>query len=67
VTELERSRKEPHKFLQNPHLETAELAELGLAEWGNALPDEDTEALLDGSVGKPVRWIPEQGWAEVSE
>ncbi len=66
--ELDRRRREElHKSLQNPHPETAELAELGLAEWGNALPDEDTEALLDSSVGKPVRWIPEQGWVEISE
>jgi hypothetical protein len=28
------------------------------------LPEEDTEALVDSSAGKPVRWIPGKGWVE---
>ena len=25
------------------------------------------EALVDGSVGKPVRWVPGEGWVEERE
>jgi hypothetical protein len=41
-----------------------ELAERGLEEWARALPDEDSHALLDSSAGKPVEWVPGEGWVE---
>jgi hypothetical protein len=28
------------------------------------LPEEDTEALVDSSAGKAVRWVPGEGWVE---
>ena len=44
------------KSLQNP--DSAELAEQGLEEWARGLPEEDAEALVNGSAGKPVRRVP---------
>ncbi len=58
--ELDRRRREElGRSLQSPHPESGDLAELGLKEWSRSLPEEDAEALLDSSVGKPVRkrWI----------
>lgn len=57
-----RRRAELHLSLQNPHPESAEIAEMGLEEWARGLPVEDTEALLDSKAGKPIRWIPGEGW-----
>jgi Arc/MetJ-type ribon-helix-helix transcriptional regulator len=63
--ELDRRRRaELHRSLQNPHPESAELAEQGLQEWTRGLPEEDSGALVDGSAGKPVRWVPGEGWME---
>jgi Arc/MetJ-type ribon-helix-helix transcriptional regulator len=63
--ELDRRRRaELHRSLQNPHPESAELAERGFEEWARGLPDEDTEKLVDSSAGKPVRWVPRRGWVE---
>jgi hypothetical protein len=62
--ELDRRRRaELRRSLENPHPESAELAE-GLEEWSRALPEEDAEALLDSSAGKAVRWVPGEGWVE---
>lgn len=66
--ELDRRRRaELRRSLQNPHPESAELAEQGIAEWSRGLPEEDAEALVDASVGKPVRWVPGEGWVEDRE
>ena len=66
--ELDRRRRaELRRSLQNPHPESAELAERGLEEWTRGLPDEDTEALVDWNAGKPVRWAPGEGWVEGRE
>ena len=66
--ELDRRRRdELHRSLQNPHAESAVLAEQGLEEWALSLPDEDTEALVDSSAGDPVRWVPGEGWVEGRE
>ncbi|HZT32646.1 MAG TPA: ribbon-helix-helix domain-containing protein [Bryobacteraceae bacterium] len=63
--ELDRRRRaELRRSLQHPHPESAELAEQGLEEWSRGLPEEDTEALVDASAGKPVRWVPGEGWVE---
>ena len=59
-----RRRAELKRSLENPHPETAELAGEGLEEWSCGLPEEDTEALLDNSAGRPVRWVPGEGWQE---
>jgi Arc/MetJ-type ribon-helix-helix transcriptional regulator len=59
-----RRRRELRRSLQNPHSESASLADQGLEEWMRGLPAEDTEALLDSSAGKPVRWVPGEGWVE---
>jgi Arc/MetJ-type ribon-helix-helix transcriptional regulator len=66
--ELDRRRRaELRRSLQNPHPESAELAEQGLEEWTRGLPEEDTETLVDTSGGKPVRWVPGEGWVEGRE
>jgi hypothetical protein len=63
--ELERRRRaELRRSLENPHSESAELAEQGLEEWARGLPEEDTEALVNSSAGKAVRWVPGEGWVE---
>jgi len=63
--ELERRRREDlRRSLQNPHPESAALAKQGIEEWAQSLPEEDTEALLDSSAGKPIRWNPGEGWVE---
>ena len=66
--ELDRRRRaELRRSLQNPHPESAELAEWGLEEWTRGLPEEDTGALVDSSAGMPVRWVPGEGWVEGRE
>jgi Arc/MetJ-type ribon-helix-helix transcriptional regulator len=66
--ELDRRRRaEFRRSLQNPHPESAEFAEQGLEEWTRSLPEEDTEALVDSSAGKPVRWVSGEGWVEESK
>ena len=66
--ELDRRRRaELRRSLRNPHPESAQLAEQGLDEWTRGLPEEDTEALVDSSAGRPVQWIPGEGWVEGRE
>jgi Arc/MetJ-type ribon-helix-helix transcriptional regulator len=66
--ELDRRRRaELRRSLQNPHPESADLAEQGFEEWTRGLPEEDTEALVDRSAGKPVRWVLGEGWVEGRE
>jgi Arc/MetJ-type ribon-helix-helix transcriptional regulator len=62
-----RLRAELHRSLRNPHPESVDLAEQGLEEWARSLPEEDTEALVDSNAGKPVRWVPGEGWVEGRE
>ena len=66
--ELDRRRREDLiRSLQHPHAESAELADEGLEAWTCSLPDEDTEALVDSSAGKAVRWVSGEGWVEGRE
>ncbi len=61
--ELDRRRREElRRSLLNPHAESTDLAEQGLGEWARTLPEEDTAALVDPSVGKSVRWVSGEGW-----
>lgn len=65
--ELDRRRRaELHRSLQNPHPESAEVAEQGLDEWARGLPEE-AEALVDPKAGTPIRWVPGEGWIEDTE
>jgi hypothetical protein len=64
--ELVRRRREGLlRSLKSPHPETAELAEMGLADWALNLPAED-EGLVDETAGKAVRWVEGRGWVEES-
>ncbi len=66
--ELDRRRRaELHRSLQNPHGQSSEIAGQGLEEWIRGLPGDDTEALVDHSAGKPIRWVHGEGWVEVRE
>ncbi len=66
--ELDRRRREElHRSLQHPHPESAVLANEGLEAWTRNLPEEDAEALVDASAGKPVRWVSGEGWVEGQE
>ncbi len=51
--------------LAHPHPESLVVAEAGLAEWGRALPPEDSEGLLEESLGRRVSWVPDKGWKEL--
>jgi hypothetical protein len=63
--ELRRRRRDGLlRSLKGPHPEAAELAEVGLAEWGASVPAEN--GLVDPEGGTPVRWIEGQGWVEES-
>ena len=63
--ELKRRRREElNRSLQNPHPETSELADAGLAEWGSRLPEEKPSDLVDLRAGRSVRWVPGRGWIE---
>ena len=63
--ELDRRRREDlRRSLEHPHPESAELAEQGLDEWTQGLPDEDTGLLIDQNAGHAVRWVAGQGWVE---
>jgi len=66
--ELDRRRREElRRSLDNPHPESAELAGQGLEEWTRGLPEENAEALVDSSAGRPIRWIAGEGWVERRE
>jgi hypothetical protein len=53
-----------HQSLRNPHPECNETARQGFDEWMCRLLEEDAEELVDARAGKPVRWIPGEGWVE---
>jgi hypothetical protein len=66
--ELDRRRRdELRRSLMNPHPEHADLSELGLAGWAGSLPEEDTDALVDVTSGKAVRWTAGEGWQEIKK
>jgi hypothetical protein len=66
--ELERRRRaELQRSLQNPHSDSAILADQGLQEWMSGLPPEDAEDLVVSNSGRPVRWVAGEGWIEDSE
>lgn len=53
--------------LRSPHLEAADLAEAGFAEWASSLPEEDAAELVDFHAGVEVHWVPGEGWKEVGD
>jgi Arc/MetJ-type ribon-helix-helix transcriptional regulator len=62
-----RRREELRRSLDNPHPESVEFVDEGLEAWARSLPEEDTDALLDSSAGKAVRWVAGEGWVEGRE
>lgn len=66
--ELQRRRREElQRSLRAPHPESEQLAEAGFDAWAASLPVEDADELVDVSAGKPVRWVPGEGWVETNE
>lgn len=59
-----RHREELRRSLDHPHPDSAGLAEQGLDEWTQGLPDEDNALLIDQNAGQAVRWVAGQGWVE---
>lgn len=55
-------RAELRRSLANPHPESHELAEMGLQDWADALPDENISTLIDLQGGQTVHWEPGRGW-----
>ena len=62
-----RQREEIQRSLRAPHPESEQLAETGFDEWAACLPAEDAADLVDVDAGKPVRWVPGEGWVEANE
>jgi Arc/MetJ-type ribon-helix-helix transcriptional regulator len=63
--ELDRCRRaDLRRSLDNPHPESAALAEQGIEEWARALPDEDASTLINPKAGRAIRWVPGRGWVE---
>jgi hypothetical protein len=63
--ELQRRRREALlQSVVNPHPETAELADVGIGDWVQDLPEEHD--LVDLSTGTAVRWVEGRGWVEES-
>ena len=59
-----RAREGLRASLEGPHPESREMAEVGLAEWAQSLPEHDAAARCDLSAGTPVRWSEDSGWVE---
>lgn len=61
--ELSRRRRDALlQSVSNPHPETVELVDVGLADWTSDLPAD--EGLVDPAGGTAVRWVEGQGWIE---
>lgn len=66
--ELDRRRRaDLRRSLDHPHPESAEVADYGLEDWAQGLPDKDTGLLVDPLVGQPVRWVAGRGWVGTTE
>jgi hypothetical protein len=59
-----RAREQLRVSLESPHPESREMAEAGLADWAQSLPEDDAAAMCDLSAGTPVRWNEDRGWSE---
>ena len=63
--ELARRRRESLlSSVENPHPETADLADNSLGDWTADLPND--EGLVDVRAGTAVRWVEGQGWVKES-
>jgi hypothetical protein len=59
-----RKRESLLSSLREPHAETLNAADSGLADWTADLPDD--EGLVDLKGGTAVRWIDDRGWVKHS-
>jgi post-segregation antitoxin (ccd killing protein) len=59
---LRRRREALRQSVTNPHPETAALADVGIGDWVEDLPEESD--LVDLSMGTAVRWVEGRGWVE---
>ncbi len=66
--ELQRRRREElQRSLRSPHTDSGSLAEAGFDDWAASLLAEHAADLVDPHAGKPVRWVPGEGWVETQE
>ncbi len=66
--ELERRRREDlRRSIEHPHQDSADFADAGFDAWAGSLPEEDAGNLVDLDAGRPLRWVPGEGWAESDE
>jgi hypothetical protein len=66
--ELQRRRRaELRRSLDNPHPESTELAGLGFTDWVRGLPGKDAGGFFDAGAGRPIRWVPGEGWVAESK
>ena len=61
-----RRRQELLQSIRNPHPDTTDVTDVGLAEWAAHLPPDD-EGLVDDAGGTRVRWVEGEGWIEEAE
>lgn len=59
-----RRREELRRSLAKPHVETSELADAGLEEWGARLDTAEDSDLLDTGERRSIRWVEGRGWVE---
>lgn len=59
-----RAREQLLASLETPHAESLEMADLGLADLAQSLPEDDVAEMCDLSAGTPVQWSDGRGWIE---
>jgi len=63
--ELRRRRRAAlRRSLTAPHPESGDLAEEGLIEWSEELPEEKESPLVDPDAGVAILWVEGEGWRE---
>ncbi len=66
--ELARRRREDlRRSIEHPHQDGADVADAGFDAWARSLPEEESGTLVDLGAGRPLRWIPGEGWVESDE
>ena len=63
--ELARRRREDlRRSIEHPHQDSADFTDAGFDAWARSLPEDDAGHLVDLAAGRPLRWVPGEGWAE---
>jgi hypothetical protein len=63
MNEFDHRRREAlRRSLANPHVESIKFTDNEFETWLHGLPEDDCEALVAYSAGRPIRWIYGEGW-----